>query len=127
MKYGILSHHCHCGDKLYTRHTITLDNNGYLLGIEPFTAETANTLFCDDVLLVVATGFARYASQFLTSLQQQYATDSGCCVTELIMSDELYSNNMAHVGEQCHIYAISNIDKATLRPIDTPQMTRIRL
>lgn len=127
MKHGTLSHHCCCGKKIYTRHIVTLDDEGRMLSIEPFSQETANTIFCDDFLMITDAEFEKDAAQFLSSLQQACANDRNTPIGNLIIGNEHYGNHMAQAGKPCHIYAISSIDKATLLPIDIEKIALRKL
>lgn len=127
MNHGILSHHCCCGKNQYTQHIVTLDRTGCLVSVELFTAECANTLFCDDYLIVTASDFEQVASLFLTSLRCACKSNGTTPIGSLIASNGYYTGHMARIGMPCHIYALSHIDKATLLPTDIEKMALQKL
>ena len=84
MKKGILSHYCCCGKTVYTRHTTFIDNNR-LLAIAPFTADTANPIFCDGLLVVFAPDFDPDTQPFLEQLKKQCTECDTASITDLII------------------------------------------
>lgn len=127
MKQGFLSHHCCCGKGVYTRHIITIEYDGQLLSVVPFSTESAHTIFCDELLLVVTPGFDKHTAQFLISIRQEYESNKAQRITDLIMHNEIYRNHHAAVGTQCHVYAMSHIDNTTLLPIDIERVALRRI
>ncbi len=117
MKKGILSHYCCCGKTVYTRHTTFIDNNR-LLTIAPLTAETANTIFCDGILVVVAPEFEKEAQPFLEQLKKQCTECDTASITDLIIENKIFQSHTATTGTPCAVYVIGNISHSTLRPID---------
>ena len=117
MKKGILSHYCCCGKTVYTRHTTFIDNNR-LLAIAPFTAETANTIFCDGILVVVAPEFEKEAQPFLELLKTQCRENATASITDLIIENKIFQRHTATTGTPCAVYVVGNIGHSTLHPID---------
>ena len=117
MKKGILSHYCCCGKTVYTRHTTFIDSN-ILLAIAPFTAETANTIFCDGILIVVAPEFETDTQSFLEQLKKQCTECDTASITDLIIENKIFQSHTAMTGTPCAVYVVGNIGHSTLHPID---------
>ncbi|MBP3671107.1 MAG: hypothetical protein J6J06_04005 [Bacteroidaceae bacterium] len=107
MKKGYLAHKCYCAGAIYHLHTVFCQRNK-LLSINPFSNETANTIFCDGMLLVVNKEFDTHKEHFLSLLQQQLNVNPLLTIDKAIVDNEILLSHNAVTGEACSIYSITS-------------------
>ena len=124
-KKGFLAHYSCCGNSIYKRSTIFIDDNK-LCSIDSFTCETANTTFYDGLLLAVADTFHSHTDTFLTQVQDALTQDSELSITDAVLQNDTYNKHCAEINKECHIYTLSPIQWQALRP-NTPQNLKLEL
>lgn len=107
MTKGYLAHKCYCAGAIYHLHIVFCLHNK-LLSITPFSNETANTTFCDGVLLVVNNEFDTHKDDFLSLLQQQLNNNHTLTIDKAITENEILPAHNAIIGEECNIYSITS-------------------
>lgn len=115
MKKGYFAHQLCCGRSLLNKHILYLSADKQIETILPFQREVSLTTFCEGLLLVVATTFARHRDEFVAELTRQLQAAPDLTVGEAVLHNSVYRRNSVSDDEECSLYAITSIDWQTCR------------